>query len=94
MSFELPKEQKVVLKIWATSNETIFISSFDTDMTDAGWVLLGEHEDTVPIPQKDPRPEMVAALRESIKKERAESEARVNKLEERIQQPQAIEFQP
>lgn len=75
-------------------DDLIFYSG-GSDMTKHGWTLVGDAEITVEIP--DPQSlvdNKIAALREEVKKTRAEAEVRVMGLERQIQDLLAIEYQP
>ena len=59
---------------------------FPNDMSEYGYALIGEREIEVEVPDDyDPRPIIANALRKEQTKIRAESERKINALEERIQ---------
>lgn len=59
------------------------------------YVLIRAIDVEIEVPDDfDPRPHQIATLREKQKEIRAESEAKLNNIEEQIQRLQCLEFQP
>ena len=62
------------------------------DLSASGYVLLGSEFVTVQIPTADPLQAEIAMLEKAITKTKAESQVKVNDLEDRIQELKALEF--
>lgn len=70
---------------------------FNCDMGSCGpeYVLIGVQEVEVEIPDDfDPRPQQIEALKEAKQKILAETQIKVNNIEEQIQRILAIEYKP
>lgn len=67
------------------------VLAFANDMTEFGYTYLGDVTVTVPVPQVDVRQRMVESLREEKKKLLAETQVKINAIDERIQSLLALE---
>lgn len=67
------------------------ILAFANDMSEFGYTYLGDVTVTVPVPQVDVRQRMVESLREEKQRLLAETQVKVNQIDERIQSLLAIE---
>jgi hypothetical protein len=69
------------------------LSYYESDMTSAGWTLVGDAEVTVTLIDKRTMIDnKIAALREEAKTVRAEATAKVTKIEGQIQNLLALSF--
>ncbi len=67
-------------------------SFFECDMTDYGYILIGEQEIAIEVPDDfNPVPIQISALKEAQQKIRAEAEQKTLVIEEKIQKLLAIE---
>jgi hypothetical protein len=71
-----------IMRTWATEPE-LFISGRDMSSVD-DYTLICTREAEIDIPEYDTRGLMIESLKASIKKERADSQSRVNILLDRI----------
>lgn len=77
-----------ILRTWATEPE-LFIAGQDMSSVE-DYTLICTREAEIDIPEYDARGLMIESLEASIKKERAESQSRVNILLDRISKLKAI----
>ena len=63
---------------------------FTYDMSDQGYAMLGTVKLTVPVPQVDPREQMVKGLRQKREGVRIKCAAEVGEIDERIQELLAL----
>jgi hypothetical protein len=99
MTFELPKETTQTLYVAYQHSRhpdgMLCLFTFNPEEHSGDdWIVIAKEEVTVKIPQVDLIPKMVARLKESIDKEKADHEVKLNCFQDKINSLLALEYNP